>query len=209
WEDEKVESRIVVTIALLDMFVNLDNILRHTKVEGRGNPGGQPEKTTQAPQEAKSDLSCNLLILFFCLLFGAEVGFKRESKKIIHLLQPCTVVGMIAILLLDCPPCLGSAITFKLRMKGINASRNGVLFPLPNTLMTFEMESHYVTQVYLYVIRLYILLKGRSYPPNPLSTFKWAVLVTELLFGYHFTLLQINGVASESCLPTFLCPSIS
>ncbi|CAI5793835.1 Hypothetical predicted protein [Podarcis lilfordi] len=163
WQQRLVETLIFLCVGVLEVVVSLKKIRRtHSK-----------EVVDLLAQSRKKEESIgkNLLLVFFCLTFGLEVGFKFASKTVIYLLNPCHVVTMMQ--------------------------------------LPFELEVYYIQHVMLYIVPIYLLNKRGVYTPEPSWNFWWALLSTGLMFIYHFSVLQILGLATQVNLNNMLCPAIS
>uniref|UniRef100_A0A3P8VRV1 Transmembrane protein 164 n=1 Tax=Cynoglossus semilaevis TaxID=244447 RepID=A0A3P8VRV1_CYNSE len=176
------ESLIIVLISIVEVYVALKKIKvsKELQVLGKDSIGTKEDSLVK-----------NLLLVALCLTFGVEVGFKFATKTLIYLLNPCHVVTMVQVHML-------------------NGALLALMFPVVNTrLLPFEKEIYYIQHSMLYLVPLYLFKNGGVYKPEPLGDMWWALLSTGVLFLYHFIFLQILGLATEVNLNNMLCPAVS
>jgi hypothetical protein len=86
------ESFVMVLISIVEVVV----ALRKINISKELN-----EITKDGPSIKEDSLGKNLLLVALCMTFGVEVGFKFAKKTVIYLLNPCHVVTMLQVRLLQ------------------------------------------------------------------------------------------------------------
>uniref|UniRef100_A0A3Q3WIL4 Uncharacterized protein n=1 Tax=Mola mola TaxID=94237 RepID=A0A3Q3WIL4_MOLML len=181
------ESLVIIFISLVEVIVALKkiSICKELKVVGK-----------DCPKTKEDSLGKNLLLVALCMTFGVEVGFKFATKTLIYLLNPCHVMTMVQVRILQ--------------VHMLNGALLALMFPVVNTrLLPFETEIYYIQHSMLYLVPLYLFRKGGVYKPEPLGDMWWALLSNGILFLYHFIFLQFLGLVTEVNLNNMLCPAVS
>ncbi|KAH0630929.1 hypothetical protein JD844_004299 [Phrynosoma platyrhinos] len=221
WQQRLAESLVFLSLGVLEVAVSLKKI--------RGTHAKEAGDLLAQSRIKEESLGKNLLLVALCLTFGLEVGFnllemyegRAHSSKILSLKDnqssqsdfpaglptlPFCNDSLQVMLLVNYTNdlntlCIARVNQNMLQMHMLNGALLALLFPVVNTrLLPFELEVYYIQHV---------MLRKGVYTPEPSCNFWWALLSTGLMFIYHFTVLQILGLATEVNLNNMLCPAIS
>lgn len=88
-----LESLVFLSVGAVEILVSLWK-LRQQHVQ-------ELENLLQQPQAKQESLGKNVLLVLLCLIFGLEVGFKFATRTVIYLLNPCHVVTMMQVRLVQ------------------------------------------------------------------------------------------------------------
>lgn len=88
-----LESLVFLTVGIVEILVSLWKL--------RQLPVRELENLLQQPQTKQESLGKNVLLVLLCLIFGLEVGFKFATRTVIYLLNPCHVVTMMQVRLVQ------------------------------------------------------------------------------------------------------------
>lgn len=88
-----LESLVFLTVGIVEILVSLWKL--------RQLPVRELENLLQQPQTKQESLGKNVLLVLLCLIFGLEVGFKFATRTVIYLLNPCHVVTMMQVRLMQ------------------------------------------------------------------------------------------------------------
>lgn len=102
------------------------------------------------------------LLVFMCMIFGMEVGFKFSSKTVIYILNPCHVITLLQIFMLAAPPTSKLlTVLFRIHIHSMNGPLLAILFPVLNTrMLVMEKETYWIQHLLMLVIPFYLLRTG-------------------------------------------------
>uniref|UniRef100_A0ACB8FXV7 Uncharacterized protein n=1 Tax=Sphaerodactylus townsendi TaxID=933632 RepID=A0ACB8FXV7_9SAUR len=106
WQQRLLESLIFLSVGVLEILVSLQRIKRsHSKEVGN---------LLAQSRNKEESLGKNLLLVFLCLTFGLELGFKFATKTVIYLMNPCHVVTMLQVRNITSSPKSSFQFTFSI-----------------------------------------------------------------------------------------------
>lgn len=88
-----LESLVFLSVGAVEILVSLWKLRQQHLRE--------LENLLQQPQAKQESLGKNALLVLLCLVFGLEVGFKFATRTVIYLLNPCHVVTMMQVRLVQ------------------------------------------------------------------------------------------------------------
>lgn len=88
-----LESLVFLSVGTVEILVSLWKL--------RQQHARELENLLQQPQAKQESLGKNVLLVLLCLVFGLEVGFKFATRTVIYLLNPCHVVTMMQVRLVQ------------------------------------------------------------------------------------------------------------
>lgn len=88
-----LESLVFLSVGTVEILVSLWK-LRQQHVR-------ELENLLQQPQTKQESLGKNVLLVLLCLIFGLEVGFKFATRTVIYLLNPCHLVTVMQVRLVQ------------------------------------------------------------------------------------------------------------
>ncbi|VDO04961.1 unnamed protein product [Rodentolepis nana] len=151
----------------------------------------------------------NWLKLFYCLIFGVEIGYKLTARSLIFIFNPCHAITAIQIWLLFAKPSSFITAVFRLHLHGINGTLLALILPTTGTRTPILRVIYFVQHILILLIPASILDQNSVYSIEPFGDFHWVLTSMAIQVLYHFLLLQPMGMLSHANLNQMLCPSLS
>uniref|UniRef100_A0A914X738 Transmembrane protein 164 n=1 Tax=Plectus sambesii TaxID=2011161 RepID=A0A914X738_9BILA len=152
-----------------------------------------------------------LILAAYCVVFGAELGFKFASQTAIFLLNPCHIATMLQLLLLMLDPSNElTCRTFRFHMYTLPGALLALAFPVLNTRsLPGEILVYYIQHIFILFIPVYLMNLGGAYSTEPVTNLSWPVFSLSLILLYHYIPLQFFGMMAHVNLNCIICPAIS